>query len=66
MPRIEIFWEKIQIHQNLRGVVFREQGHVALVRNDVSEESIVFIIRLKRISELGKTLTVSASVANHC
>jgi hypothetical protein len=29
---------------------------VALVRTDVSEEHIVLIIRLKRISELGKTL----------
>jgi hypothetical protein len=32
---------------------------VALVRNDVSDERIAFIIRVKRISELGTTLAVA-------
>jgi hypothetical protein len=32
---------------------------VAVVRNDVSEEYIAFIIRVKRISELGTTLAVT-------
>jgi hypothetical protein len=32
---------------------------VALVRTDISDERIVSIIRVKRISELGKTLTVT-------
>jgi hypothetical protein len=31
---------------------------VALVRNDVSEERIVSIVRAKRFSELGKTLSL--------
>jgi hypothetical protein len=31
---------------------------VALVRTDVSEERIAFIIRVTRIGELGNTLTV--------
>jgi hypothetical protein len=34
---------------------------VALVRTDVKEESIVSIIRAKRISELGKTLAVPSN-----
>jgi hypothetical protein len=32
---------------------------VALVRNDVSEEGIAFIIRVTKIGALGKTLAVS-------
>jgi hypothetical protein len=32
--------------------------HVALVRTDVSEESIAYIIRVRRIGELGTTLAV--------
>jgi hypothetical protein len=39
---------------------------VALVRTDVSEESISSIIRVKRIGELGTTLAVTASVASYC
>jgi hypothetical protein len=32
--------------------------HVALVRTDVSEERIAFIIMVTRIGELGRTLAV--------
>jgi hypothetical protein len=35
---------------------------VALIRNDVSEELSVSIIRVKRISELGTTLATTSSV----
>jgi hypothetical protein len=35
---------------------------VALVRTDVSEESIAFIISVTRISELGRKLTVSSNI----
>jgi hypothetical protein len=34
--------------------------HVALVRNDVSEEFIASFIRVMRIGELGTTLAVSS------
>jgi hypothetical protein len=33
--------------------------HVALVRNDVSEEGLAYIIRVEKIGELGKTLSVT-------
>jgi hypothetical protein len=44
---------------------------VALVRTEVSEERIVFIIRVTRIGQLGKTLAVTsklhrAFVASYC
>jgi hypothetical protein len=35
--------------------------HVALVRTEVSEERITFIIRLTRIGELGTTLTIASN-----
>jgi hypothetical protein len=38
---------------------------VALIRTDISKELIVVIIRMKRISELGTTLAVTATEA-HC
>jgi hypothetical protein len=34
---------------------------VALVRTDVSEERITSIIRVERVSELGRTLAVASS-----
>jgi hypothetical protein len=34
---------------------------VALVKTDVSEEGIIFIIRVTRIGELGTTLTLTGS-----
>jgi hypothetical protein len=47
--------------------------HVAVIRTDFSEESIVSIIRVTRIGELGTTLVVTsnrstlrASVASYC
>jgi hypothetical protein len=35
--------------------------HVALVRTDISEESITFIIRMTRIDKLGTTLAVTSN-----
>jgi hypothetical protein len=35
--------------------------HVALLRSDVSEELIASFVRVKRMSELGTTLTVTSS-----
>jgi hypothetical protein len=37
---------------------------VALVRTDVSEELIAFIIRVTRIGELGTTLAVTSSISS--
>jgi hypothetical protein len=34
---------------------------VALVKTDVSEEGIIFIIRVTRIGELGTTLAINSS-----
>jgi hypothetical protein len=34
---------------------------VALVRTDASEESIAYIIRVRRIGELGTTLAVTSN-----
>jgi hypothetical protein len=39
---------------------------VAFVRTDVSEERSASIIRLTRISELGRTLTTGVSVNSQC
>jgi hypothetical protein len=36
--------------------------HVALVRTDVSEECITSIIRVKRTSDLGTTLTITSNM----
>jgi hypothetical protein len=38
-------------------------SHVALVRMDVSEECIVHLIRMKIVSDLGTTLTVTLSTS---
>jgi hypothetical protein len=38
---------------------------VALVRTDISEERIASIIRVKKLSELGKTLTVASDWSTH-
>jgi hypothetical protein len=38
---------------------------MALLRTDVSEERIAYIIRVTRIGELGKTLAVTSKTAQH-
>jgi hypothetical protein len=44
----------------MKNIVFLEFRRVALVRTDVSEESINFSIRVKRISELETTSAVTS------
>jgi hypothetical protein len=39
---------------------------VALVRTDISEESIAPIVRVTRISELGETLAVTSNRSTRC
>jgi hypothetical protein len=39
----------------------RKLSHVALVRTDGSEESIVSIIRVTKVGELGTTLAVTSN-----
>jgi hypothetical protein len=39
--------------------------HVAVVRTNVSEEHIAFIIRVTRIDELGTALAVTSKQSHH-
>jgi hypothetical protein len=47
----------------MKNVVFWNVTRMVLVRTDVSEEISSYIIRVTRISELGKTLAVNSNVA---
>jgi hypothetical protein len=52
----------------MKSGVFRDVTQVTLVRTDVSEELSAYIIRVRRIGELGTTLAISsqrASVASY-
>jgi hypothetical protein len=45
----------------VKNTVFWDMTHVALAGTDVSEEHIASIMRVKIISELGTTLTITSS-----
>jgi hypothetical protein len=45
----------------MKNAVFWDEGSVALVRTDVSEERIASTIRVTRIGDLGATLNVSSN-----
>jgi hypothetical protein len=45
----------------MKNAVFWDVTPWDLVRTDVSEEQIVFIIRVKRIGEIGTTLAVTSN-----
>jgi hypothetical protein len=45
----------------LKNGVFWDVSRVAVVRTDISEERIAFIIRVKKVSELGTTLAVTSN-----
>jgi hypothetical protein len=47
----------------MKKVVLGILRHVALVRNDISEERIVYIIRVTKIGEIGKSLESSSILA---
>jgi hypothetical protein len=60
----------VELISALENAVMWDVIRMALVRIDISEERIAPIIRVKRISELETTLTVTstlrASVAGYC
>jgi hypothetical protein len=45
----------------VKNAVFWDVRHVALVRTDISEKRIAFIISVKRISELGPALVITSN-----
>jgi hypothetical protein len=45
----------------MKNGVFWDDTRIALVRSDISEDCITSIIRVKRIGELGTTLTIASN-----
>jgi hypothetical protein len=45
----------------MKNAVFLDVRRVALVRTDVSEERIAFIVRVTRINELGTMLALTSN-----
>jgi hypothetical protein len=59
--QIKCYNHNLKVSLIIKNTVFWDVSSVDLVRNDVSEERIASIIRVTRISELGKHLAATSN-----